>query len=97
MFLALTILLQLSIVLTRNPSFWWRFGKKSAPPPSPFLIGPVFAFLLASTFIAVYWPLDVRPDGGRGDFQGAGSCYVFEMFSNAVHHDFTSLHCIFRI
>ena len=29
-------------------------------------------FLLAATFVAVYWPSHVRPDGGRGWMEGAG-------------------------
>lgn len=30
------------------------------------------AFLIGSTFIAVYWPLSVQPDGGRAEIEGAG-------------------------
>ena len=71
-FLHLFILLQLSILLTRNPSFFWRFGKKTAPPPSLFLLLPVVVLTTAATFVAVYWPADVQPDGGRGEFEGCG-------------------------
>ena len=71
-FLHLFILLQFSIVLTRNPSFFWKFGKKTAPPPSIFLLLPVCVFTIGATFVAVYWPASVQPDGGRGEFEGAG-------------------------
>ncbi len=27
---------------------------------------------MGSTFISVYWPLSVQPDGGRAQIQGAG-------------------------
>jgi hypothetical protein len=70
--LALTIVTQLNIISTRNPSFWWYFSKKTAPPPSLKLAIPVSFFLLASTFIAVYWPTSVKPDGGRGFMDGSG-------------------------
>ena len=33
---------------------------------------PVGAVLAAATFIAVYWPEQVQPDGGRGVLIGAG-------------------------
>jgi H+-transporting ATPase len=72
MYLGLTCFIQLSILLTRNPSFWWHFSKKSAPRPSLVLVGPVIAFILAAVFMAVYWPLDVQPDGGLAVMQGAG-------------------------
>ena len=29
-------------------------------------------FLLPATFVAVYWPSHVRPDGGRGWMEGEG-------------------------
>ena len=74
-FLHLFILLQFSIVLTRNPSFFWNFGKKTAPPPSIFLLLPVCVFTVGATFVAVYWPADVQPDGGRGQFEGAGGTH----------------------
>jgi len=32
----------------------------------------VLAFILGSTFIAVYWPRDTQPDGGRAVLEGAG-------------------------
>ena len=65
-------LLQLSLLLTRNPSFWWYFSKKTAPRPSVFLIVPIAMFCLAGTFVAVYWPRNLQPDGGRGVIDGAG-------------------------
>ena len=74
-FLVLCALLQLNILSTRNPNVWWWFNKKQgsgAPPPSLILVGFVSIFLLAATFVGVYWPDDVRPDGGRGWMQGAG-------------------------
>ena len=37
------------------------------------LLLPVACFLLAATFIAVYWPLEVEPDQGRGAMDGAGA------------------------
>lgn len=40
--------------------------------PSLLLLLPVACFLLGATLIAVYWPLNVRPDGGRGAMDGAG-------------------------
>ncbi|KAK9833891.1 hypothetical protein WJX74_009082 [Apatococcus lobatus] len=70
-FLGLMGLLQLSLLLTRNPSFWWYFSKKTAPRPSIFLVVPIAAFCLAGTFVAVYWPRDLQPDGGRGVIDGA--------------------------
>lgn len=72
MYLALTALIQLNLLTTRNPSFWWRFGKHTAPRPSLILMAPVAAFLLAATFIAVYWPERIEPDAGRGSMDGAG-------------------------
>jgi hypothetical protein len=44
----------------------------SAPRPSLLLIAPVLAFVLASIFIAVYWPRDTQPDGGVAVLVGAG-------------------------
>jgi H+-transporting ATPase len=72
MYLCLTALIQLNLLATRNPSFWWRFGSKTAPRPSLILLAPVAAFLLAATFIAVYWPARVEPDQSRGSMDGAG-------------------------
>ncbi|KAK9819692.1 hypothetical protein WJX72_001191 [[Myrmecia] bisecta] len=71
-FLALSALIQLNIILTRNPGFWWEFKRSTAPRPSIILVIPVVLFLLASTFIAVYWPRNIKPDGGRGSMEGAG-------------------------
>lgn len=51
-YIALTIIIQLNIIATRNPSVWWYFSKKTAPPPSWKLAVPVALFLVASTFIA---------------------------------------------
>ena len=31
MYLTLTGLIQLNLIATRNPSFWWLFSKKTAP------------------------------------------------------------------
>lgn len=31
MYLTLTALIQLNLIATRNPSFWWRFSTKTAP------------------------------------------------------------------
>ena len=72
MYFALTAFIQLDILLTRNPGFWFHFGPRTAPRPSLALIAPVAVFLLGSTFIAVYWPLSVQPDGGAAALQGAG-------------------------
>ena len=72
LFLALMIIIQLNIFATRTPSLWWRYTESTAPRPSVYLMIPVGAVLLASTFIAVYWPEAVQPDGGRGVLIGAG-------------------------
>lgn len=75
-FLVLCALLQLNILSTRNPNVWWWFNKKQgsgAPPPSLVLVFFMSIFLLAATFVAVYWPSNVRPDGGRGWMEGAGT------------------------
>ena len=69
-FLANLLMLQLNIISTRNPSFWWHFSSKTAPPPALMLVVPVSVFLLGATFIAVYWPADVKPDGGLGFMEG---------------------------
>ena len=79
LFLAVLALTQLSILMTRNPSFWWRFGSKTAPPPSLWLVIPVLTFCAASTIIAVYWPRSLQPDGGRGSLEGAGATYTLEV------------------
>ena len=50
-----------------------RWGVKTAPPPSLWLVAPVAAFCAAATFVAVYWPRRVQPDGGRGSLEGAGA------------------------
>ncbi|BDA48222.1 Plasma membrane ATPase 1 [Coccomyxa sp. Obi] len=71
-FLLLMILIQLNIFATRNPSLFWRWTPRSAPAPSVFLIAPVATVLIASTFVAAYWPANVQPDGGRGILYGAG-------------------------
>ena len=71
-FVLLIVILQLNIILSRNHSFWWFFSDRTAPRPSLIMLTPVFVFMLAATFISVYWPLHVQPDGGRGDFRGAG-------------------------
>lgn len=73
MFVLLIVILQLNIILSRNHSFWWDFRPTTAPRPSAVMLAPVIVFMLAATFIGVYWPLHVQPDGGRGDFQGAGA------------------------
>ena len=73
LFLALMIIIQLNIFATRTPSLWWRYTEKSAPRPSMFLVVPVAAVLSVATFIAVYWPEEVQPDGGRGVLIGAGT------------------------
>ena len=72
-FLLLMILIQLNIFATRNPSLFWRWSPRSAPPPSAFLIAPVATVLVAATFVAAYWPATVQPDGGRGILYGAGA------------------------
>jgi H+-transporting ATPase len=71
-FMVLTAIIQLQIISTRNPSFWWHFSKKTAPRPSLLLLAPVITLLTAATFVAVYWPARVKPDGGRGSMEGAG-------------------------
>jgi hypothetical protein len=70
--MCLTILIQLNIISTRNPSFWWHFSPTTAPAPAALLVVPVFLFLLAATFVAVYWPPRVKPDGGLGFMDGPG-------------------------
>ena len=107
MFMVLVGLIELNILSTRSPSFWWDFGRlasdlniartcmistashdlqshyhnsklttsvcrRGAPPPSWQLLLPVGVFLMAGTFISVYWPEHVKPDGGRGMMKGAG-------------------------
>ena len=72
LFLALMIIIQLNIFATRTPSLWWRFSDSTAPRPSVYLVIPVGAVLCVATFIAVYWPEQVQPDGGRGVLIGAG-------------------------
>ena len=74
LFLALMIIIQLNIFATRTPSLWWRFTASTAPRPSVFLMLPVGGVLVAATFVAVYWPEEVQPDGGRGVLIGAGEC-----------------------
>ena len=44
----------------------------SAPRPSLVLIAPVLSFIVGSMFLAVYWPRDTQPDGGRAVLEGAG-------------------------
>ena len=65
-FVVLCALLQLNLLSTRNPNVWWWFSKSSGPPPSILLLVLMAVFLLAATFVGVYWPPNVRPDGGRG-------------------------------
>ena len=72
--MTLLVVIELNILLTRSTSFWWDFGAPGAPPPSLALLAPVTLFLTAGTFIAVYWPEQVKPDGGRGAMRGAGEC-----------------------
>ena len=72
MFVVLCALLQLNLLSTRNPDIWWWFSKKGAPAPSLGLVGLMTIFLLVATFVGVYWPSHVRPDGGRGWMEGAG-------------------------
>ena len=50
-----------------------RWGARTAPPPSLWLLAPVAAFCAAATFVAVYWPRRIQPDGGRGSLEGAGA------------------------
>ena len=51
-YMALTIIVQLNILSTRNTSVWFWWSKKTAPPPSLKLAVPVIAFLVGATFIA---------------------------------------------
>ena len=74
LFLALMIITQLNIFATRTPSLWWKFTDSTAPRPSVYLMVPVGGVLLAATFVAVYWPEEIQPDGGRGVLIGAGEC-----------------------
>ncbi|KAK9806555.1 hypothetical protein WJX73_000387 [Symbiochloris irregularis] len=83
-FVLLIVVLQLNIILSRNHSFWWYFSSKTAPRPSFIMLAPVAVFIVAATFIAVYWPLHVQPDGGRGDFAGAGWAAVGLTLAYAV-------------
>ncbi len=85
LFLALMIIIQLNIFATRTPSLWWRYTESTAPRPSVYLMIPVGAVLLASTFIAVYWPEAVQPDGGRGVLIGAG-VHFRELASLSIDH-----------
>ena len=39
------------------------------------LVIPVSLFLLGATFIAVYWPARVKPDGGLGFMEGVSHPY----------------------
>lgn len=52
----------------------WHFSKKTAPKPSPVLLLPVTCFLTASMFMSVYWNGNIKPDGSRYEFEGAGVC-----------------------
>lgn len=70
--MALMVLIQLNIFATRNTGLWWRFTPKTAPRPSLLLVAAVSAVLIPATFIAVYWPEHIQPDGGRGVLIGAG-------------------------
>eukprot|EP00887_Chlorella_sp_A99_P007731 scaffold20.g7731.t1 len=72
MYFGLTSFIQLSIFLTRNPSFWWHFSAKSAPRPSLALILPALLFVVGSFFIGTVWPASTQPDGGNAVLQGAG-------------------------
>ena len=40
MYLALTGIIQLQLFATRNPSLWFWFSKKTAPPPALLLVVP---------------------------------------------------------
>lgn len=72
MYFALTAFIQLSIFLTRNPSFWWHFRSNGSPRPGMALIVPVVAFVVGAFFIGAEWPRSVQPDGGAAILQGAG-------------------------
>lgn len=72
--LALSGIVQMNIILTRNPSFWWHFSKDSAPRPSIILLIPVLSFLLGTTFVCVYWNKNIKPDGPVYLFEGVGEC-----------------------
>lgn len=85
-YFSITCFVQLSIFLTRNPSLWWHFSRRSAPRPSWVLTGTVLAFVTAAFFIGAVWPRDVQPDGGISVLAGAGYgpigvvlfyCFVF--------------------
>ncbi len=45
MYLALTGVIQLQLFATRNPSFWWHFSRKTAPPPALMLVVPAVCLL----------------------------------------------------
>eukprot|EP00897_Mesotaenium_endlicherianum_P006539 jgi/Mesen1/5913/ME000030S05179 len=64
MFLQLAVAIQLNILSTRNPLFFWYFSKRTVPRPSWLLLLPVAASCAISTFIAVYWPHSARLGGG---------------------------------
>ncbi|EIE22120.1 P-type ATPase [Coccomyxa subellipsoidea C-169] len=83
-FLALMIMIQLNIFATRNPGLFWRFSKRTAPRPSLLLIAAVSCVLLPATFIAVYWPENIQPDGGRGILIGAGWAKVGIVWAYSV-------------
>lgn len=90
-FVGLVAMIQLNIVLTRNPGFWWWFKPSTAPAPSVFLLMPVALFLAASTFVGVYWPIHVQPDAGRGAISGAGDLLIRHVIQKHV------LHCVFHL
>lgn len=70
-YFGLTCFTQLVIFLSRNPSFWWRFGPRSAPRPSWALVLPVLAFVTAAFFIGAEWPRSVQVGYGVEGRPGA--------------------------
>ena len=83
--------MQLNIISTRNPSFWWHFSPTTAPAPAALLVVPVFFFLLAATFVAVYWPPRIKPDGGLGFMDGVSLSTQLTIYSCIiVYSDFTA-------
>ena len=73
LFMTMMGTIELNIILTRNPSFWWHFSKTAAPRPSLTLLLPVIAILIGALFMSVYWNGNIKPDGDRYVFEGAGA------------------------
>lgn len=69
--LAVTIQLNIFSARTRRFIFDLREEKDAAPLPSKILLAPVFSAIIGSTFLAVYWPAEVRLGSGAA-MRGVG-------------------------